>query len=490
MKTAYNSGSSGADGIFYTSNEAFEAGWRSEYANASSKTIMRLYPHFAGNVPEPQLIEGKGQGQDMIGDFMAEYQIIRYFGPDGFSGIVEVTDPTPGTANPVSAVVARLLDLQRTNGAEIVQSGDGHMLNVYNKIFGKWVLDKKDRSGKNDKRPTCLPPEPALFLRGSISLLRGKQPENFVSKQPENREKCIMRIAKSGKDSLIKALTTVIDTSQPLSVENSEMGDIIGPNGYSVAITAADVVGQGGMTYPSYSVTKEAAVALDPNYVFSQLYDNGMYCDWARLMYRPTVADLIMKLKLACGEDVIAYALGAHPVYGQYVQAAPIHITPAAAPVAAAVAAPVATAPVTVGGQDPRIAAMVSAGMPEGAIAAAATAMGLVYPPVAVDPQVAAMRAAGMPEEAIQAAMAAMAGIPAAAPTPEPAPAPTQAQAPAPTPVTAPVETAAAMPSTENVPPVTTAEHPPPQGMDQQEALAKMQAQLAKAQATRTEEPK
>jgi len=442
MRDTHRSSSSGSEKLFYLTPGAFDAGWRNEYVALAKPTVIRLYPHFANGQPEPQLIfKDDNQGAKLIGQMIAPYQAINNFGPEKISGITEVTDPIENVAGPVDVLIQRLRDLQETDGVALAQSGDSQAIAVYQRIHD-WVLTKKEGGGPNDKRPKLRPPATTLFMRGVATLIRGEQPINFVSKQPEAQHKTILRVSQSAMNNLVEGMTTPLDASQPLSVENSVLGDLIGPNGFSLRISDYTSANDQGMKITRYKFERDVSVPLDPATVFQHIYDQGTFCSWDSIIFRPTLADLFQKLMLACGADVVTWAFQEHPTYAKYVGCAPINVqaqaqTPSYQPTAhvvqAAQAAPGDQIP-GLAAEDPRITAMRATGLPEEAIKAAAAAAGIPYAPKAPDdPRVAALRAAGLPEAAIQAALATMGSAPAQTPAQQ-----TQAPMPAPPPAGAP----------------------------------------------------
>ena len=436
MRTPTSTGGSGSQKIFFITPEARAAGWDNEFTKQGAPTVMRLYPFFAGTVPQAQLIfGGTAQGKELLGDIVTQYNTITSFGPGKVSGVVEMTDGEAGVANPVNILFEKLKELKECDATTLSPEN----LELYRTVRG-WAFEFK----KGDQRPNINVPRTSLFMRGLCTLLKGEVPVNYVTKVQEPQHKVILRVSSSAIKSLVSAMTTPFDAAHPLSVENSELGDLVGINGYSVRISDYTEMSETNMPIMRYKVERDIAIALDPQIVWGDIYENGRFNDWDSLIYRPTAKELVQRLSVATSTAAVVYAFGDHPVYSKCL---PQHMItlPAAAPgVAPQTPAPPAVSSLV---SHPQYVAMAAANIPHEGILAALATMGIVETPapaavvsITQHPQYVAMAAANIPHEGILAALATMGigadqvpGLP-----PAPAPIPAVAPTPAPAPVGAP----------------------------------------------------
>jgi len=376
MRKPMTTQSTGSEKLFFTTNEAFKAGWRSEFVTKNGPTVMRLYPHFINGVAQDQLLFG-GTGEDMIGEWMAPYLMVTNFGPGKISGVVEMKDAVEGAAHPINVLIDKLQELKNSDASLIK---DEALLQLYRKVR-EWAFGKE---AFGSRKPQLEEPKYSLFLRGTATMLRGEVPEDFATKQRMPQEKVLVRASEAAMEDFIEKLTTEEDTSKPLSVENSLMGDVLGPNGHCIKIHSVSRTLDTGMNITPYVIEKDVAMPLDHDKVFKEIYEGGKFCDWDRLIYRPTIAQMMQKLALAVGADSVEYALGNHPLYRQYLPGHTVNVqsVPSSTP----------TTPVETSG----MVQSDSSVQPE--------------PPPAYKSHVMyeTLKAAGMPEEAIEQAIKAM----------------------------------------------------------------------------------
>ena len=309
MKTA-EGGISGAEKTrYYIRDDAYNAGWRANYLTDKGDTCIKLYPYFVNGQPQPQISNGDEQTpiDELIGDFVAEYQCVINAGSKKISSVVETKDKLEGVAGVYDQFYTHLLAYSKRNPLELTSDLEKQAWSILHDMV-------------QGSRPALARSVPQLFIKGAVFQRDGQPVLDEVSKQPTYNYKTVLHLSATAAASLKKGLTTSADQAQPLTPENCLLGNILEPDqGSSVRFFCRnEYIERNKINQNVYYAEKGVPCPIPQEHIFGAVLSNGLFNEWDNLIWKPTIIELIGMLAETFTPYLVWIAL-AETAYRQYV---------------------------------------------------------------------------------------------------------------------------------------------------------------------------
>ena len=289
---------------FLVTDRAYSAGWRTNYTSSRGDTNIRLYPYYEDGQLQPQLMPmgavagGQALVKNVIGDFIAEYSMVTSLGPRGLTVVVETVDALEGATGLYHQFYNNLIDFSKRSYKDM-SDADREV----------WATIQELLKGQFPALPRATA---TVLVRGALFLRDGQPIIDEATRQSGYQWRTILRLSKRGGDCLKSLLTTPLLRDEPLSIENSQAGDLVSYAGgkFLRCFSEQRYIEQTKKNQTFYMVAPGDVVPFDETWIKQEIYANLEFASWDSIIWRPTNVELIGMLAEAFGPRMVWLGLG------------------------------------------------------------------------------------------------------------------------------------------------------------------------------------